>query len=110
MPARREAADADVVRIDIPLLGLAAHEADGALGIQERTEGGEGLGFSGTAWYPILEDDPGDPLGAEPFGDLRSLQIPGQVPVPAPGTHDECRAGVLAFGRPVDRERRMGHS
>ena len=85
MPAGREAADANVVRIDTPLDGLAAHETDGALGIQERTGGGDGLGFSRTAGYPILEDDPGDPLGAEPFGDLRSLQIPGQVPVAAPG-------------------------
>ena len=85
MPARREAADADVVRIDIPLLGLAAHEADGALGIQERTGGGEGLGLSGAARGPrYLRMVPGDPLGAEPFGDFRSLQIPGQVPVPAP--------------------------
>jgi hypothetical protein len=78
MPARREASDADVVRIDAPLLRFASHEADGALGIQERTGSGDRFRFSDTAWHPILEDDTSDSFGAEPLGP------PGQMMNAAP--------------------------
>lgn len=36
MPARREAEDTDPVRPDVPRPGLAAHEANGALSVEQR--------------------------------------------------------------------------
>src|SRR5581483_1506087 len=49
MAARREADHADALGIDAPLLGLAAHQADGALRVLERTPGRLALWLVGAA-------------------------------------------------------------
>ena len=112
MAARREADHADALRIDAPLLGLAAHQADGPLGILERASGRLAFGLVGAARHPVLEDDAGHALRIQPGRDLLAFQFPVEVPVAAAGTDQDRGPGVLVLRRPIDRDGRfadVGH-
>src|SRR5262249_20752677 len=91
------------LRVDAPLPGLAAYQADGPLGILEGAAGRLAPGLVGAAWHPVLEDDAGHALRIEPGRDLLAFQLPVEVPVAAPRADQHRRACVLLLRGPVDR-------
>src|SRR5262245_27918287 len=109
MSARRETDDTDPVRGHTPLLCLAPHESNGALGVLQRPAGGFAFRLTGSSWYAIFQDDPGHADGVEPRRNLLTLQLPVEVPVTAAGTDDDRGPGVFVLGRPIDTDGRFGH-
>src|SRR5262249_21223245 len=95
--------------INTPLLCLAAHQADGTLGILEWAAGGLLLRFTGAARDAVFQNDPRDTLRIEPGGDLFAFELPVQIPVAAArADHDGC-AAVFLFGWKVHGNARPGH-
>ena len=73
MAAGGEAEDADFVRVDVPVGGVEADEAEGALRVFEG-HGGFGVraGFGVGAYRcdSVFEEDAGDALGDKPVADF----------------------------------------
>src|SRR5262249_42178340 len=104
LPARGETHDAHALGIDVPLLGLAAHHPNGALGVLD------GVHFdlvrrAFLAGQAILEYKAGDAMIAEPLGGIVALVAYPQAIVSAAGSDDQRRAGGLVFGGKVRRDR-----
>src|SRR5262249_19791591 len=82
MASRRKADDADALRVDAPFLGLAAHEAHGALRVLEWTPGRVFTwGIIGTSWHAVLQQNAGYADRVEPGGDFLALKLPPEVMV-----------------------------
>src|SRR5262249_4271653 len=103
MASRRKADDADAPGIDAPLLGLAAHQADRALRVLEWTPGRVlTCDVIGTAWHPVLEQNPGHADRVEPGGDFLALKLPPEVVVAASWANQHRRPRVLVLRRAID--------
>jgi hypothetical protein len=92
VPARGEAPDADAFGIEAEILGAGADGAEGPLGV---LEGGGVLVFGGVA---VFEDESGDAVPGEPFGDVLPLVAQGEPAVAAAGADDDAGAVGLAGG------------
>ena len=90
--ARREAHDADLVRIDVPLLGVGAHHADGLLRIVHRV----GLRVVAVAAQAIAQDDRVDAVVVKERNEIGALRADVQGVVPAARHQDHRRAGIDA--------------
>ena len=87
MPSRGESRDADPVRLDPELIGVAPHIAQRALGVVER----RGVVIART--QPVLEHEPGDPARVHPLGDLLALEVHREIPVSSAGADHYRGAG-----------------
>src|SRR5262249_16838013 len=101
-----EADDADALGVDAPLLGLAADQADGPLGVLQRPAGRLAPGVVGAARHAVFQDDAGDAERVQPGGDLLALELPEQVPVAATGADEDGRADVPVLRGAVDGQGR----
>src|SRR5262245_31117946 len=102
MPSRRKADDADALGIDAPLLGLAAHQADGALRILEWAPGRVFTwGVIGAAWHPVLEQNAGYADRVEPGGNFLPLKLPPEVVVTASRANQHRRPRVFFLHRAI---------
>lgn len=105
-----KAKDADFVRIDVPLGGVLADEAHGALRVVEGLARDHEVvraavavpvvGFTGDA---IFQEDARDAGGGEPVADFGAFEIDGEDFEAAAGKHDDGGAGVVRGGR-IDGE------
>src|SRR5713101_5955916 len=100
--ARREAEDADSVRVDPPLRRPAPHQTDRPLRVQQWTRSGQRLGLTWTTRHAILEHEARHTERVEPSRNLFAFQVPGQIPVTSARTDEDRRPGVLVLGRPED--------
>ena len=87
---------ADAMRVDVPLGGTGADEAEGALGILKR---GGGFGIRTGIGHAVFDQDAVDAGGVQPIADFGAFEIDGQDAVSAAGKHQDGRAGVVALGR-----------
>ena len=106
LAAGGEADRADPADVDVPFPGAAPDEPNRALGI------GEGLdvdlvGRLGFAGQAVLQHERGDPVVAQPLGDVVAFVRDGEHAVPA-ARDDEDRGAVgLVARRQVRREARV---
>src|SRR5262245_47600038 len=108
MPSRRKADDADALGIDAPLLGLAAHQADGALRILEWAPSRVFTwDVVGAAWHPVLEQDAGYADRIEPSGNFLTLKLPPEVVVAASRANQHRRPCALVLRGAIDRDGRL---
>ena len=85
MAACRETDHPDPLRADTPLRGFAPHQADGPLGILQRTPGRLALGSSCRRGTRYLRMMPVTPSEFSHAGDFLAFQLPVEVPIAAPG-------------------------
>ena len=91
--ASREAHDAHIVGVDVPLGGMAAHELHGLLGIGDGDE-------AVTVGHAVLEDDEGDALVIEERGPLMTLVVHGEVGIAATrAAHHSAPCSLLLGGQ-----------
>ena len=108
MAARREADDADPLRVDAPFRRPAADQANRALGVELRAQRRLALDLAGTPRASVLEDDAGHAPGVQPGRHLLAFELPVEVPVAAARADHHRRPGVLVLVGPVDGEGRLG--
>ena len=99
-----KAKDADAIGIDVPLGGVRADEADGALCV---LESGGGFRIGAGVRDAIFENDAGDAAGGEPVADFGAFEVDGEDVVAAAGKNDDCGAGGFGGGL-IERERGGG--
>src|SRR5262249_41905035 len=104
--ARREAHHADLLRIDAPVPGLAAHQADGALRVLDRAQRRLALDVARPPRAAVPEGDGGDAERVQPGGYFLAFHVPAQVVVAAAGADQHGDARVL-LRRPIDRDARL---
>ena len=95
MSSGGEAEDTNAMRIDVPLGGARADEANSALCVLE--SGGRFRIWAGVG-NAIFEDDAGDAARGEPVADFGALEIDCENVVPAAGENDDRGAGGFCGG------------
>lgn len=85
-----EADNSDAFRVDFPTSGIGANGLDGALRV---SKGNEGVSF----WESVFEDDAGDAVLVEPFGDTVAFCSGDEAAVAAAWADDEGGA-IGVFG------------
>src|SRR6185437_10455220 len=101
MATRREAPNADALRIDMPFLRPTANDPHRALGILQ------GSRMVITRPQPIAQHKRGDAVAVQPLGRIFALVTSGQPAVAATGTDDDSRARRLVSRRKMDSQRRF---
>ena len=99
-----EAEHADAIGIDVPLSGVRADKADGALRV---LKSGGGFRIRAGVGDAIFEDDAGDAAGGEPVADFGAFEIHRENVIAAAGENDDCGAGGFG-GRLVEGDSRRG--
>ncbi len=92
------------LRIDVPLGGMGADEADGALRVLE--SGGRFWIWAGVG-DAIFEDDAGDAAGGKPVADFGAFEVDREDVVAAAGEDDDRGAGGFCGGL-VESDRGIG--
>src|SRR5262245_43753655 len=87
----------DIVVAPITIDRLMTNEADGPLGILERSlrRWRLSLWLIPSPWHPVLQDDPGHPQFVQPSRDFLSFLVDHQVPIATPRTNHHRRSGVF---------------
>ena len=106
--ARREPEYADPLRVDPPLAGLAPHQAECPLGVQQGLDRWPIARGPFPPRHAVLEHDSRDADRVEPGRNLLALQVEGKDVVTSSRTDHHGHAGVLVTSRPEDRERGVG--
>src|ERR1035438_1230505 len=81
MAAGGEAEDADLVRVDVPLGGVEADQADGALRVFQRDGRlriGAPVRVRARRGYAVLQQHTGDAARYQPVADLGAFEIDGE--------------------------------
>ena len=93
MSTCREAHDAYVLRIDVPILSIAAHQSDSLFGILC------GYGIM-TMRHTIFQYDESNALTIEEGSPVEAFMLHGQMLIPPTGTaHDSAPCGTLLVGQ-----------
>ena len=95
MGSRRKAEDADAMRVDVPVRGMGANDAEGALRI---LKGGCGFWVRPGVRHAVFQQHAGDADGVEPIADFGAFEVDGETPVAASGKNDNGGAGVVLVG------------
>src|SRR5581483_6455419 len=98
VPSRREAEDADAIRIDLPLRGPSADGSQGTLRILDR----RGVMILGC--QAVLQNDAGDTNRIEPSGDLIAFMIHRQGAIASTRTNNDGSSRVLVGRRKIDAD------
>ena len=85
-----KAEDADAIGIDVPLGGVRADDAEGALRV---LQGGGRFRIGAGVGHAVFHQDAGDADGVEPVADFGAFEIDGEDVVAAAGEDDDCGAG-----------------
>ena len=101
--ARRETHDADLVGIDVPLLGVSAHQANGLQGIVDAV----GARLVSVAAKAIPQDDGVHAVVVEERDEVGSLGAHVESSMPAAGRQDDRGARVQTAIDDVDLDRRV---
>src|SRR5687768_799139 len=109
MPTRRKPDDADALRVDAPLLGPAAHQADRALRILEGAAGRFTFAVVGPPRHAVLQNDSGDADGIEPGSDFLAFKLPVKIPITAARAYQHRSAGLLVARRVMNCDRWFAH-
>ncbi len=99
--ARREAHDADLIRVDVPFLGVSAHHAYGLLRIVHRI----GLRVVPVLAQAIPQNHRIDPVVIEEGNEIRALRADVERIVSAPGHQNHRRARIQPAIHRVDFDR-----
>ena len=101
--SRREADDADFCGIELPLIGVCAHQADGLHGVV----GGIDRGFVAIDAEAVAEDDGGHPNLVEEGDVVRPFRPDPEDLVPAAGSEDDGCAVEGWVGGEMDLDGRV---
>src|SRR2546430_12401925 len=106
MAAGGKTEHADALRVNAPLLCVAAHKAERTLRVWQRRRV-----FLQTLplRHAILQEDAGDADRIEPLAHLRPFQVQREDVVAAARTNNHGRARVPVRRRTIDGDRRPGH-
>src|SRR5687768_9049875 len=104
MSTRRKARDANSRWIDAPFGGAAAHQAHGALRVQQWTGSGKAFGLSSAARHAILQYESINARFVQPGRNFLAFEVPREIPVTAARANDNCSAGIFLFWRRKDSD------
>ena len=104
MGAGGEPEDADTGRVEIPLPGMKADEAQGALRVLQRQKV---LVVTRACRHTVFQQHTRDADGIEPLADFGAFEVHRENGVAAAGAHDHGRASVLLLGRAMEGNGRL---
>ena len=91
--AGREAHDTDILRIDVPLLGMPAHQLHGLLGIVGRN-------LTHTVWHAVFQNNESNALLVEERCPVVTFMLHGQMTVATSRTtHDGTSCSLFGLGQ-----------
>src|ERR1051325_6940468 len=88
MAAGRKADHADLLWIDAPFASFASYKADGALGVEQRTQRRLTFYISRPARTAVFQNDSGEPRVVQPRSDFLPFDIPTEVVIAAAGADE----------------------
>jgi len=110
MPARRKPEHSNLVRIDVPLRGMKAHQPHRPLRIFQcnrrfRIRPRFRIQLRRVTRHTVLQQHTSDPLGRQPITDFRAFKIDGQNLIAPTRKHHYRNTRILSRRR-IDRHRR----